>query len=105
MAKGCAFEELVHEAADGFRVECTTYTVSVHVLLEILFTELEDEDEFSLGVDDVVKANNVYVFELLHERDLADSGGGSAFFSVKMDFLQCHYFISGSRSTLVAISV
>jgi len=47
--------------------------VSVHVALEVLLAEFENEDEFLLGVDDIVEANNVGVTELFHERYFSDS--------------------------------
>lgn len=48
---------------DSVKGESTSVSMSIHVALEILLAVLEDENEFGLGVDDVVKAHNVDVFE------------------------------------------
>ena len=67
-------EKLVHETPNGDRIEGATLAVDIHVLLEVAFAILKDEDEFGLGVDDVVEADDVDVLELLHKGNLADSG-------------------------------
>jgi len=72
MAECCALQELVHEASDGVWVEGAAISVLVHVLLEILFAVLEDEDKLCLGMDNVVQSDDVDMLELLHERDFAD---------------------------------
>ena len=58
--------------------------MSVHILFEISVTVFKDKDEFGLGMDNVVKADNVDMFEFLHEGDLSDRGGGCSFFCIKM---------------------
>jgi hypothetical protein len=72
MAEGDTFAQLVHETPDGGQIEGPALSVSVHVALEILLAEFENEDELLLGVDDVVEANDVRVTELFHERDFSD---------------------------------
>ena len=81
-------QELVHEAANGHRIECATIAVRVHVLLEISFTVLEDEDQLGFCVDDIVEADDVDVLELFHERDLADGSRWCTLFGIQMNFLE-----------------
>jgi hypothetical protein len=63
----------VHETPDSGEVESAALSVSVHIALEVLLAEFEDEDEFLLGVDNIMEANDVRVTELLHERYFSDS--------------------------------
>ena len=72
MAKGCAHDELEHEAPDCIRFECTAVAMRIHVFLEVPFTVLEDKDELCFRMDDVVQTHDVDVLELLHEGDLAN---------------------------------
>ena len=88
MAKGNTLEELVHEGFDGDVVELTAVSTGVHVFLEVFVHVFEDEHEFVFGVDDVVEGDDVFVFELFHEGDLADGGGGCAFFRVEVDLFE-----------------
>lgn len=88
VAEGSASQELKHEAADGHRVECATVAVYIHVLLEITFAVLEDEDELCFGVNDIVEADDVDVLELLHERDLADGGRRGPLLGIKVYFFE-----------------
>lgn len=74
VAEASSLEQLIHETPDDVGIESTAISVGVHVLLQVLIAEFEDEDEFALGVDDVVEADDVFVLELLHERDFADGG-------------------------------
>jgi hypothetical protein len=74
--------------------------VSVHVLFQILFTKLKDENELDFGVDDIMEADDVDVLELLHEGDLSDGGRGRAFLCVKIYFLEGDNFICGPGSAL-----
>lgn len=81
-------QQLVHEGLDGGGLQRTPVAVGVHVLLQVAVHKLEDEHELVLGVDDVVEGDYVLVFQLLHERNLADRGRRRAFFRVEMDFLE-----------------
>jgi hypothetical protein len=74
VAERNALEEVIHERASDVWAERATLAVGVHVLLQVLLAELEDEHELRLGVDDVVQADDVLVVELLHKRNLADRG-------------------------------
>lgn len=67
MAERRAHQQLVHEAAHCMWIERAAVSVSVHVLLEVAFAVLEDENEFGLGMDDIVKADDVDMLELFHE--------------------------------------
>jgi len=72
MAKGNTFAQLEHKTSYCGQVESAALSVSVHVALEVLLAEFENKDEFLLGVDNIVEANDVGVTELLHERDFSD---------------------------------
>ena len=72
MAEVDALEQLVHERFGGSRLEGTPLSVGVHVSLEVAVHEFEDEHELILGMDDIVKGDNVLVFEFLHKRNLSD---------------------------------
>ena len=74
MAEGHTFAQLMHETPHSGQVKSSTLSVSVHVAFEILLAEFKNEDEFLLGVDDIVEANDVLVTELLHERYFSDGG-------------------------------
>jgi len=105
VAESGSFEELVHEATDNSRVQGAAFAMGVHVLLQILLAELENEHEFCFGVDDVVEANDVDVFKLLHEGNFPDGGGWCAFFRIEVNFLQGHDLIGVLRAALVYGSV
>lgn len=100
MAVRCALEKLIHERANSVGMQCTTFPTCVHVFLEILVAKFEYEHELGLGVDDVVKSQDVDVLQLLQERDLPDRGTGGAFLSIEMDFFQRDDFVCYSRATL-----
>ncbi len=63
-------------------------TPGVHVFFEVFVHVLKHEHELVLSVDNVVEGDDVFMFELFHKRDLADGGGGGAFFGVKVDFFE-----------------
>ncbi len=85
-----------HETADCVGVEGATLAVFVHVLFQIHLAVFEDENEFSLCMNDIVKTDDVDVFELFHEGDFADGGGWSALLCIKMDFFESNDFIGRS---------
>ena len=89
VAKGNALKELVHEGFDGDVIELTASAPGIHVFLQIFVHVFEDQHEFVLGVDDIMEGDNVFVLQLFHERDLADSRRRCAFFRVQMNFLEC----------------
>ena len=74
--------------------------MSVHIALEVLLAEFENKDEFLLGVDDIVEANDVGVTELLHKRDFSDGSRGSALLSIEVDFFEGDNFIGGPGTAL-----
>lgn len=49
-----AAQELVHERLDRDGIESAAVALGVHVPLEILVHELEDQHELILGVDNIV---------------------------------------------------
>ena len=52
----------------------------VHILLHVSLHKLKDESEGVVGVDDVVKSDDIGVFQIFQEWDLSDGCAGSAFF-------------------------
>lgn len=67
MTERRAHQQLVHEAAHCVWIERAAVAVSVHVLLEVAFAVFEDENEFGLGMDDIVEADDIDMLELFHE--------------------------------------
>jgi hypothetical protein len=51
-------------------------------------------------VDDVVQSDNINMLEFFHERDLANSGRGCAFFRVEVNFFERNNLIGGARASL-----
>lgn len=100
MAECCALEELEHEAADSAGVQCSALAVGVHILFEVLFAVFKDENKFGFGMDDIVKTDNVHVFELFHERDFADGGRGRSLFCIEMDLFERNNLIGRPRASL-----
>lgn len=100
VAKGCAHEKLVHEAPHGIRIEGTAVAMRIHVLLEVSLTVLEDKDELRFCVDDIVKAHDVDVLELLHQGDLPNRSRWGSFFSIKVNLFERDDFICCSGTAL-----
>ncbi|SRR5258706_777422 len=90
----------MHETSHCGQIESTALSVSVHIALEVLLAEFENKDEFLLGVDDIVEANDVGVTELLHKRDFSDGSRGSALLSIEVDFFEGDNFIGGPGTAL-----
>jgi len=100
VAERGALEQLVHEAAHSHGVEGAAVAVRVHILFEVLLAELKDEHKLGLGVDDVVQADYVGVFELFHEGYFANGGRGGALLGIEVDLLEGDDFVGGSGSAL-----
>lgn len=103
MTKSCPFQQLVHETPHGNGVQCTAVAMGIHVFLQIPITVFEDKDKLCFGVDNVVQADDVDMLEFLHERDLSDRGGGSPFFSIKVDLFEGDNFVCGPGATLQCV--
>lgn len=101
MTEGGTPQELIHEASHSVGFEGASFTVGVHVLLEIPFAVLEDQDKLCLRVDHVVQTDDVDVLQLLHEGDFPDSSRGGSFFRIEVYFLQGHDLVGGPRASLV----
>jgi len=93
-------QELIHETSNRRGVESAAVTVLIHVLLKILVTVLEYENEFCLCVYNVVKAHDVDVLQLLHKRNLPNGSRRGAFLCIQVDFLQSDNFIGGPGAPL-----
>ena len=78
----------MHEGFDRDVVQLPPVAPGVHVLFEVLVHVLEHQHEFVLRVDDIVQGDDVFVFELFHQRDLADRRRGRAFFGVEVDLFE-----------------
>lgn len=81
--RGTNLEELIHEASDNLGMECTLFTIGIHVFLQILLAELgtkricqsllsrnvkgetylEDENQSGFSVLDIVQSDDVWVFQ------------------------------------------
>ncbi|KAI3481766.1 hypothetical protein L1887_55613 [Cichorium endivia] len=101
VAEGGALEQLEHEGAHGDRIERTAVAMDLHVLLEVLLHELEDEHQLGLGVDDVVESHDVGVAQLLHERDLTDRRRRRALLGIEVDLLERDDLIVEPRAPFV----
>ena len=64
-----ALQELVHKGFAGDVVESAAGAARVHVLFEVFVHVFEDEHELVFSVNHVVQRDDVFVFELFHERD------------------------------------
>jgi hypothetical protein len=100
VTEGRAHEKLVHETPNCVGVEGTAFTVCIHVLFKVPFTVLENEYEFCFCVDDIVKAHDVDVLELFHERDLANRRRWGPLFGVEVYLLESDNFICCPGTTL-----
>lgn len=80
MAKGDSLQELVHEGPDRNVVKLAARPTGVHVFLEIFVHILEHEHQFVLGMYDIMKGDDIFMFELLHQRNFSDGGRRGAFF-------------------------
>ena len=72
----------------------------IHILLEILLAEFKNEDELCFAMDNIVKANDVGMLELFHQRDLTNRRGGCPFFCIQVNLLECHDLVCCARPTL-----
>ena len=88
VAESDTAEQLVHEGLDGDGIEHATLAPGVHVFLQVLVHELEDQHELVLGVDDIVEADYVLVLKLLHKRNLTDGSAGGTLFGIEVDLLE-----------------
>ena len=67
--------------------------MGVHIFLQVPVAEFEDKNEFCLGVNNVVKANDIDMLELLHKGDFADRSRRSAFLSIEVDLFQSYNLV------------
>lgn len=95
------FEKLIHKATNGFRIEGATIPMLIHVFLEVLFAKLKDKNELCLAVDDVVEADNIGVFKLLHQGYFTYRRRWSSFLGIQVNFFQCNNLVRGTRSSLM----
>jgi hypothetical protein len=87
VALGHALDHLVRERLDRLLRE--RVFEAVHVLLQVLVQEVEDQPQAALGVDEVFQRADVGVVQLLEEGDLPDGGRGDALvFVVQADLLE-----------------
>ena len=100
VTEGSALQKLIHEAAHCCGIESTTFAVHIHILLEVSVTVLEDENQLGLGVDNIMKSDNVDMFQLLHQRDFADRGRGGSFLGIEVNFLEGNDFVCGPGAAL-----
>lgn len=88
VAKIDALEELVHERLDRRGLERAALTVGIHVSLQVAVHVLKHEHQLVLGVNNIVKSNDILVLELLHKRDFPDRRRRRSLFGVEVDLLE-----------------
>jgi hypothetical protein len=88
VAESYTTKQLMHEGFDGDGIEHAALASGVHVFLQVFVHEFEDQHEFVLSVDDIVKTDYVFVLKFLHKRNLTDRGAGSALFRVEVDLFE-----------------
>lgn len=67
-----ALQQLIGEALDDARIEALLLAEAVHVFLEVVVEELEDEHQFAVGVNDFSQRHDVRVREFLKDGNLAN---------------------------------
>lgn len=105
MAESSSFQKLVHETSDCDWVKSAAISVGIHVFLEISFAVLEDKNQLGFCMNDIIEADDIDMFEFLHERDFADGSGWCPFFSIEVNLLESNDFICCSGATLKATLV
>ena len=58
-------QQLIHETSNRIRMQCSSFTTGVHISLQILITEFKHKDKLCLGMNDVMKTEDIDVFEFL----------------------------------------
>ena len=66
VAERNAPQQLVHERFDGKVVELAVIASRIHVSLQVLVHEFENEHQLVFGMDHVVEGEDVLMFELFH---------------------------------------
>lgn len=93
VAEGNTLEKLVHVGLHEHRLQLLAD--GVHVLLEVLVKELEDQVQLLLGVENILKADDVRVLQLAEEGDLANGSAGNTFIlGVQAGLLESHKLLS-----------
>ena len=100
VAEGGALQELEHEAVHGLRIEGATFAVGVHVPLEVPVTVLENVNQHAFSVNNIIKSDNVDVFQFLHQRDFADRGLGDPITGLQFNLLESDNLICGVGASL-----
>ena len=65
-------QKLIGKSLNDPRVESLFPTEATHVLFEVEFEELKNEDEFAVGVDDFSESDHVGMGQLFEDGYLAD---------------------------------
>ena len=81
-------QKLTHEFAHFRGTEGSPFAVSIHILPEILVTELEGNIKLIPNPYGIINCDNVCMFQLLHQRDLANRGRGESFAVVNTDYFE-----------------
>lgn len=54
VAEGYALAKLMHKAANGVRIQSASLSMRIHIPLQILFAELEYQNQFRFCMNNVV---------------------------------------------------
>lgn len=80
MAMPNTLQQLIGKTLDDVRIHSFFFAEIVHKLLEIVVEVFEDQNQFSIGVDDFAKGDDVDMVELFQNGNLSDGGGRDALF-------------------------
>ena len=65
-------------------------TAGIHILLQIPLDKLENECERVVCVNDIVKRDNVCMFEVFEQRDFSNGRAGSSLFMLQSYLFQSY---------------
>ena len=72
----------------------------VHIVFHVSLHELKHQSKRVVSVDDVVKKNNVGVFQILEQRYLSDGSAWRSLVVLQSDFLEGYHLSCDSTSSL-----
>mmetsp|Transcript_103327 Transcript_103327/g.332856 ORF Transcript_103327/g.332856 Transcript_103327/m.332856 type:complete len:310 (-) Transcript_103327:158-1087(-) len=98
-----AVTQLVGEELDSLGIQWAAQRL--HVLLEVVLAELENEQQRRGGAEDVQQLDDVRVRERLHKRDLADGGAGHPLLARVLALLDGDHLTGAGYPRLIDLAV